>query len=464
MTRRTAVGGLAAAALGFVAFGPRGGKERSDGRLVLDYWEKWTGLEGRAMITIVDEFNASQDRIFVRYFSTSGIDQKTKVAIAGGDPPDIVGLWNPNVAGFAASGAILPLSDIAGRPEHAIRLDRYAEAMRPMMEYRGKVWAAVHTGGSVALYCNREHFRAIGVDPETSLTTIADLDRVNHLLTEVEADGTVQRVGFLASEPGWDNYHWGTFFGGELVDTASNRSLLGSVENVAAYEWVQRNSQRFGDGDDIPGAEAARNERLRASSFGQLQKFRSGFGNYDSPLNAFLSGKVSTVAQGPWLANVIKAYRPELDYCVVPFPVAEGLVDAANPRGLVNADVLVVPRGVRHPEACMEFVAFTQTQRAVEYLSTIHCKNSTLAEVTPEFRDGHPNRGLATFTKVAGSSKAFRCPHTPAWMQFKDVCDTMFGEVWTGKDAAATLVAAANVKAQDVLDESSAAARRRGRA
>jgi hypothetical protein len=40
----------------------------------------------------------------------------------------------------------------------------------------------------------------------------------------------------------------------------------------------------------------------------------------------------------------------------------------------------------------------------------------------------------------------------------------MFGEVWTGKDAAATLVAAAKVKAQDVLDESSAAARRRGRA
>jgi multiple sugar transport system substrate-binding protein len=140
---------LAAAALGFVAFGPRGGKERSDGRLVLDYWEKWTGLEGRAMIKIVDEFNASQDRIFVRYFSTSGIDQKTKVAIAGGDPPDIVGLWNPNVAGFAASGAILPLSDIAGRPEHAIRLDRYAEAMRPMALAGGSGMCADGTGRGI---------------------------------------------------------------------------------------------------------------------------------------------------------------------------------------------------------------------------------------------------------------------------------------------------------------------------
>ncbi len=458
------MGGLAAAALGFVAFGPRGGKERSDGRIVLDYWEKWTGLEGRAIIRIVDEFNASQDRIWVRYFSTSGIDQKTKVAIAGGDPPDIVGLWNPNIAGFAASGAILPLSDLAERPEHAIRLERYAGAMRPMMEYKGKVWAAVHTGGSVALYCNKAHFREVGIDPETSLRTIADLDRANHLLTQVEPDGTVNRVGFLQSEPGWDNYHWGTFFGGELVDGESNRSLLGSAENIAAYEWVQRGARRFGEGDGIPDADESRNALLRGSSFGQLQKFRSGFGNYDSPLNAFLSGKVSTVAQGPWLANVIQAYRPDLDYCVVPFPVVDSLVDPEHPRGLVNADVLVVPRGVRHPEACMEFIAFTQTQRAVEYLSTVHCKNSTLADVSPEFVAGHANRGLATFAKVAGSSNAFRCPHTPAWMQFKDVCDTMFGDVWTGKDAAATLVKAADAKAQDVLDQSAAAGRRRGRA
>ena len=112
----------------------------------------------------------------------------------------------------------------------------------------------------------------------------------------------------------------------------------------------------------------------------------------------------------------------------------------------------------------MEFIAFTQTQRAVEYLSTVHCKNSTLADVSPEFVAGHANRGLATFAKVAGSSNAFRCPHTPAWMQFKDVCDTMFGDVWTGKDAAATLVKAADAKAQDVLDQSAAAGRRRGRA
>ena len=41
----------------------------------------------------------------------------------------------------------------------------------------------------------------------------------------------------------------------------------------------------------------------------------------------------------------------------------------------------------------MEFIAFTQRQEAVEFLSTVHCKNSPLAVSSPEFLARHPNRG-----------------------------------------------------------------------
>ena len=109
---RAAMGALGAAGLGFVLFGPRGSKDRTDGRIVLDYWEKWTGLEGKAMQKVVNDFNASQSRIFVRYFSTGGIDEKAQIAIAGGAPPDILGLWNYNIPGFAETGAIQPLDEL----------------------------------------------------------------------------------------------------------------------------------------------------------------------------------------------------------------------------------------------------------------------------------------------------------------------------------------------------------------
>ena len=87
ITRRAALGTFAAAGAGYVAFGPTGSSSRREGnRVVLDYWEKWTGHEAAAMKEVVEAFNQSQNNIFVNYLTMSGIDQKAKISIAAGDP------------------------------------------------------------------------------------------------------------------------------------------------------------------------------------------------------------------------------------------------------------------------------------------------------------------------------------------------------------------------------------------
>lgn len=452
LLRRASLSAVGAAGVGFIALGPRGGRERSDGRLVLDYWEKWTGLEGRAMQRVVEEYNQSQSRIFVRYFSTNAIDQKTQVAIAGGNPPDIVGLWNYNVPAYADLGAIIPLSEISVPEQYRVRLERYAAAMRPVMYYNGKVWAVVNTGGCVALYYNKDLFAQAKIANPPS--TIEELNIANHKLTAISSTGQIERVGFVHLEPGWWSFIWGDHFGGRLYDGETKRSLLGSNENIAAFEWLQSYSKRFGMGDDVPGADDARNKQLRSLSLADIEKFRSSFGNYDSGLNAFLSGKIATVVQGPWLANVINAYKPELNYGVVPFPVSQNVYDPAAPIGLIDTDVLVIPTGSRHPEAAMEFIAFTQQQHIVEMLSTVHCKNSTLAEVSPDFIAKHPNKGISTFAAIASSPRGFRCPPTRTWLQFKDLCDALMQQVWTQKGEPAKLLAAAQARTQSILDVS----------
>ncbi|MBY0261958.1 MAG: hypothetical protein K2Q20_06420, partial [Phycisphaerales bacterium] len=113
LTRRSFVGALGAGAAAFAAFGPRGGKDSPDGRIVLDYWEKWTRHEGDAMVKVVEAFNASQSRIRVRYLVTSDIGQKSLVAIAGGNAPDLIGLYAFNVPPYAESRAIIPLDELA---------------------------------------------------------------------------------------------------------------------------------------------------------------------------------------------------------------------------------------------------------------------------------------------------------------------------------------------------------------
>lgn len=447
ISRRAAVGALAAGGLGFAAFGPRGGRERHDGRLVLDYWEKWTGHEGAAMQRVVDDFNASQSRLFVRYLVTNSIHQKALVAVLGGAPPDVLGMYAFNVPSYSEANAVLPLDDLA--PAAGLSLADYAPGMRPVMTHMGKWWATINTGGTLALYWNRALFRehadelrVRAVDPDRAPRTIAGLDAAHGVLTRTRPDGTLERAGFLHMEPGWWSWIWGYFFGGSLYDPAADRALAASPEFVRAYEWVQ----------GYP----------RAMGLERVEKFRSGFGPYGTPQSAFLTGEVAMVVQGPWMANLINAFAPDLDYGVAPVPVGQGLYDEAAPITCIDTDVLMIPRGARNPEASMEFIAFTQRPENVEALATAHCKGSPMAAVSEGFLARHPNRGVRLHTTLASSPRAFIPPPTPVWPEFKDVFDTAMQDLWKLAEPAAERLPKVQARAQAMLDGAAGLRRLRG--
>src|SRR3954447_24814920 len=81
----------------------------ADGRVHIRYWEKWTGFEEEAMRKVVNAFNARQDRVFVDFLAVSQVDQKMLLATAGGNPPDVAGVWDSNVVVFADYNALRPL-------------------------------------------------------------------------------------------------------------------------------------------------------------------------------------------------------------------------------------------------------------------------------------------------------------------------------------------------------------------
>ncbi|MEM9082024.1 MAG: ABC transporter substrate-binding protein [Planctomycetota bacterium] len=431
ISRRVALGTMATAGLAFVAFGPRGTPEQVGNRLVLEYWEKWTGHEAAAMQRIIDAFNDSQDRIYVRFFSMSGIDQKSMIAIAGGKPPDIIGLWNFNIPAYAESGAIEPLDELAEAA--GIRRDRYVESLWPLLTHRGRLYSAVSTCGSVAMFYNRSILRDAGLDPERPPRTIEELDDMSERLTIREGDGRLRRVGFMQSHPGWWLWQWGYHFGGNLLDQEANEVLADSAENVAGYEWVARTAERFG----------GRN----------AETFRSGFGAYSSPQNAFLEGRVAMVQQGPWLANVIDAFRPDMDYAVAPFPVAESVYGDGSPAGLLDADVLVIPKGAKDPEASMEFIAFVQREEHIASLSAAHCKNAPLRDMPESFYANHKHRFVRVHDAIANSPRAYHFPRTRAWPQYQDAMHTAFYSVWSGRSSPLAALEGVKESVQARLDD-----------
>lgn len=434
ITRRTMLVTAAAAGAGFAIWPYRSRNVRDipSGRVVLNYWEKWTGVEGQALGRIVDRFNNSQNRIWVKRVTMSDIVAKSMVAIGGGDPPDLVGLFNFNIPQFAEAGAILPLDELDSTKQ--LLPNHYAPAVWNLLTYENKMWAGVSTCYSLAVYYNREHFREVGLDPDSPPLTVTEFDHFAKLLTQFADDGSLKRAGFMPNIPNWWPHFWPAMFGGTFYDKQTNRATLVSPENIAAYEWVAKHPKLYG--------------KMAA------QTFASSFNRtFHSPQDPFLLGKVSMILQGPWIANFIGTYAPTFDYGCFSAPVVEELYDPTHPTGILEADVIMIPRGCPNPQAAFEFLLYTQRQDVQEQLATDHSKPSPLMNVSEKFIHEHPNRYVHVHDAIIKSDAVRVAPQTRVWKQYADMIASAFDAIWAGADVRSQLQAAQD-RVQQLLDTS----------
>lgn len=404
------------------------------GRVVVTYWEKWTGREAQQMRQIVDEFNrtvGAEKGIWVQYLSISGVDRRTLVATAAGVPPDVAGLWDIQVPQFAAMDALEPLDELAA--EHGISAATYKPVYWRSCSYGGRLWALVSTPYTIALLYNRAiiespssqaSLRQAGLDPTVMPRTIDELDRWAQALDVRDASGRLERAGFLPMEPPWWMPYLPSWFGGSMYDEAADRFTATDPAVVAAFEWVHGYARRL-------GAAA-------------VSDFRSGLGQNDSPQNPFMAGKVVMTMQGPWMANFIEHNAPamnrgpiprerELDvspaqrrgnyqWAVMPCPSA---VPGVTEASFATADVLMIPRGARHKREAFEFIAYVNRQDVMERLCSLHCKNSPLADVSEGFIQRHPNPYIDVFERLAASPDARGIPRVPILMEAVDEINAM---------------------------------------
>lgn len=386
---------LPAAAL--LLFGPRQTTDTPTDRTVVRYWEKWSGVEAIAMQRLVDRFNETTGRekgIWVEYHTVSNVDQRTLVATAGGDPPDLAGLFDYVVAQFADQGALTDLAPLVR--EYEIDTDAFQPIWLDICTYEGRLVALPSTPFTVALYYNRRLFREAGLDPDRPPQTTAELDECVRRLTRYDDDGRITQLGFTVSPAmlGWWHWVWPCFF--DLRPWDGQRFHLDTPEGLAAYEWIARQRAMIGNQKALD--------------------FEAGAGSIESMQNPFLSERLAIVFQGPWVSNWARTYTPDLDYAVAPFPS-----ESRERRNVfASCDVLVIPNGAPHAREAMEFLRFLMKQENLEELNRTQCKLSPFRQPRPEFFDGHPNPYIHVFDEMAASPDAFGYPKMPMW-----------AEVWT---------------------------------
>ncbi|MBM3472334.1 MAG: ABC transporter substrate-binding protein [Armatimonadetes bacterium] len=400
----------------------------SGGRLVVTYWEKWTGFEGEAMRKTVEAFNASQERTEVRLLTTSQVDRKMLMATAGGIPPDVAGLWSNNVIPYADKNALLPLDEYAA--QHGLTREQFIPAFWDLCYHRDHLWGLPSTPASLALHWNKRLFREVGLDPDRPPRTIEELDEYADRLTKRDRDGRILQAGFMPSEPGWWPWAWVYYFGGELWDSKGKITAT-SDENLRAYQWVRA----YADKMDVK----------------QLQVFSSGFGNFSSPQNPFISGIVAMELQGVWMHNFVAELAPGMEWGAAPFPYPADRPDLAN-SSPVEEDVLVIPRGAKHPDEAFDFIAFVNSRRGSELLNMGQRKFTPLLDVSQPFLRDHPNPYIKVFIDLAKSKNAFVPPQMPLWQEYQAEMQTAFDQIWLAEKAPKDALRDVQTRMQAKLD------------
>ncbi len=394
------------------------GCNRSDTKIHITYWEKWSGAEAAAMEQVVDQFNRSQEKIVVEFLSVSGIDRKTLVATAGGDPPDVAGLWVFNLYSFADRDALTPLDDFirseGKSPEQWTA--QYYNVYADMCIYRGKVWALPSTPAMIALHWNKTLFREAGLDPDRPPRTLEELDEFAEKLTKRDPKtGEITQLGFLPQEPGWWAWSFPLWFGGQHWD-GENITIGMTPENLECYRWVEGYTRKYG--------------------LDQIRAFSSGFGNFASPQNPFMSGKLAMEFQGVWMNNFFKQFSPGLDYGVAAWPTARPGLENFT---VADCDMLAIPRGAKHPQEAWEFIKFISSINphaqskeelvGMELICYLQGKNSPLRQWSPFFSQHHPHPYIEVFRSLADSPNAVHVPKIGIWQEFRREQDGVFDVV-----------------------------------
>jgi len=258
--------------------------------------------------------------------------QKLMIAVAGGNPPDIVHIDRYTVIQWATRGALMPLDEYVEDPSV---WDQYVQTNLAEALYKGKTYAFPTSVDVRGIYWNKDHFKEVGLDPERPPKYWDELLTYAKKLTKYKGD-TLERIGFspffgpVAYMFEWQN--GGTFMGEDITGKVEGaKILINSKENIETLEFLTKLA-------DAQGGAA------------KLWSFQKGF--QSGAQSPFIIGILSMMNNGNWVLGNLARYAPYLNfgYAECPVPRKKG----AKPWMVAGGWAFAIPRGVSHPEASYE--------------------------------------------------------------------------------------------------------------
>ncbi|EGC69640.1 ABC transporter, solute-binding protein [Enterococcus casseliflavus ATCC 12755] len=332
--------GVLAAGCGNSETADSSGNDSADGKTTLDFWSFWgSGARQEVIEEIIDDFNASQDKIEVKYSYQPWGDIWTKSlsSITAGNPPDVIVQDINSVAQRAEAQQATNLSEYI---EEGFS-DEFYPQLWDTVEYEGDAYAVPFNTDTQVIFYNKTLFKEAGISEEQLPQTWEELETVARKL-DVKNGDDFERIGFY---PLWnlgaDVWALNADDGVSWFDKDENVKI-DTDNKVEALEWILDWQEYYGQ-DTI--------NRLEA-------EFGSGVAD------PFISGLVAMRAQNiNYYSSLAENAPDDFEFGVIQIPEKES---GSGHWSWGGGFVLEVPYGAKDPEASYEFIKYLSTPEVQE--------------------------------------------------------------------------------------------------
>ncbi len=229
-----------------------------DGRVTIEFWHSMGSTTGELVQAIVDDFNNSQDEVYVECiyqgdYTTAGT--KIQAAIAAGTAPNVVQTELTRIGMYAAAGVLMDLTPYAEADEN-FNADDFYPALMDYSYYEGKLISLPNGRSIPVLYYNVDAFKEAGL--ESAPTTWDEMESYAEILTGDGVYGYGCPIG-----DSWYYLQMVITAGGQIYNEEGNNiGFYGEsgIAPLALWSRMKANGTLYiPDGDDYASNSALRN-------------------------------------------------------------------------------------------------------------------------------------------------------------------------------------------------------------
>ncbi len=278
---------------------------------------------------LVADFNKLNTGIKVEYRQIQFDDVVSEAmrAYSTGQAPDIIAVDNPEHALFASRGAFLDLTDMIAKSSD-IKTANYFPGPLASTMWDGKSFGVPKATNTIALYYNKDMFKAKGLDPNKPPQTWDELVDAARKLTDPAANVYGLAFSAKASEEGTFQFlPWAQMAGGGYENINSE----GSIKALDVWKTI------------IEEKLASQDSLTR--------------GQWDST-GTFNSGNAAMAISGPWELDRMLT-EAKFDWGVALLPVPEAGAERSSAMGDFNWAIF---SNTQHPAEAFKVLEYFASQ------------------------------------------------------------------------------------------------------